>query len=127
MSEGITNNNYERILIMKTLRRKLCVLLTFVMVMTASFGTCTFAYAKEANNSKASYKVESKIVPIYMFAATAESTQDINLYYINGSDVPYMKLEDWTERIRPLLSEFSEKRILISKSRKTAMRMWYIS
>ena len=82
---------------MKTLRRKLCVLLTFVMVMTASFGTCTFAYAKEANNSKASYKVESKIVPIYMFAATAESTQDINLYYINGSDVPYMKLEDWTE------------------------------
>ena len=63
--------------------------------MTASADTTTTAVSE--STAVKNYTLTKKNIKTYFFSAAKETTTRTPLYYVNGSDVPYMKVEDWAE------------------------------
>ncbi len=68
---------------------------TLTAQVTASADTTTTAVSE--STAVKSYKLKKKTVKTYLFSAEKEATTKTPLYYVNGSDVPYMKVEDWAD------------------------------
>ena len=82
----------------KKIRRTLSAILACTMMLGSSFtiqmtaAADTTVTAAESTAVK-KYTIKKKTIPTYFF--TAEAKFDTPLYYMNGSDVPYMNVDDW--------------------------------
>ena len=63
--------------------------------ITASADTTTTAVSE--STAVKSYTLTKKNIKTYFFSAAKEARTRTPLYYVNGSDVPYMKVEDWAD------------------------------
>ena len=68
---------------------------TLTAQITASADTTTTAVSE--STAVKSYKLKKKNIKTYLFSTAKEATTKTPLYYVNGSDVPYMKVEDWAD------------------------------
>ena len=55
----------------------------------------TTAAVVTENTEVKTYKLTKKKLPTYVFNTEKENTFNTPLYFVNGSDVPYLKVEDW--------------------------------
>lgn len=68
---------------------------TLTAQVTASADTTTTAVSE--STAVKSYSLTKKNIKTYFFSAAKEAATRTPLYYVNGSDVPYMKVEDWAD------------------------------
>ena len=70
---------------------------TLTAQITASADTTTTTATTAESTKAKSYKLAKKTIKTYLFSTAKEARTRTPLYYVNGSDVPYMKVEDWAD------------------------------
>ena len=53
--------------------------------------------AGESEAPEAGYSVTSRTIPFHFMMVSELTTSTVDVYYINGSDVPYIEVDDWME------------------------------
>ena len=51
--------------------------------------------SEPAAAAEATYTITSQTLPVYSMVVSPLTSDTIEVYYINGSDVPYIEVEDW--------------------------------
>ena len=79
---------------MKLHEKFIAGLLAGIMLLAAATGSGSEAAASVAEPS---YTITSKTIPYYYVMISEYTTKSVEVYYMNGSDIPYLELEDWIE------------------------------
>ena len=92
----------------KNIKRTLSAILVCTMILGSSFNMQMTAAADNTavaaeNNTAKTYKITRKKLPLYIL--TADNKTNTSLYFMNGSDVPYMKVDDWVDLYKKLVVE----------------------
>ena len=91
---------------MRTKKRALSVILTLLSVFIAAAGTgCSSPEASGQNSPSGSYTITSRPMQYHVMAPSPYTSGDVDVYFMNGSDVPYLEAEDWiTIQKNPLMT-----------------------
>ena len=95
----------------RKLKRTLSAVLACTVILSSSLtaqitaGADTATAAVTDSTAAKSYTLTKKNIKTYFFSAAKEKMTKTPLYYVNGSDVPYMKVEDWTELYKTIAVE----------------------
>lgn len=80
--------------------------------VTADSGSETPSADVTAENNSApdsSYTITSVKMPYYLMSATPYTSGEIDVYFVNGSDVPYLEIEDWLSiQQHPMFTMFTK-------------------
>ena len=90
---------------MHTMKRTFTLLLTLLSVFIAAIGTgCRNPEASGQSESSGSYTITSRKMQYHVMAPSPYTSGEVDVYFMNGSDVSYLEVEDWvTIQKNPLL------------------------
>lgn len=104
---------------MKMIKKLLFALLAGILVITAVAGCSSNApepenqtegQTEESSENAKTYSVTSRTVPYHFMMVSDYTTSSVEVYFVDGGDVPYIESEDWRKFMESAIAMIGDSR-----------------